>query len=151
MKPWVRNALIVAGVLLVAYGAYAAYVTVDNGTEKHVTILAGVQGDGKMFYHCVGDESTPGICNDADGHATITVNKRDRLTFTVRTDDGRKHSHDFRLMGAPYFLWPAGIEMELETPSQTGSFTAYKTGEYRIVCELKGHEEAGMWGTLVVK
>lgn len=151
MKTWVRNLLLVAGILAVAYGAYAAFVTVSNGNEKHVTILAGIKPGGEMFYHCVVEESTPGVCTDKDGHATVTVAKRDRVTFTVKTDDGRNHSHDFLLEGAPYMMWPAGIEMELEHPSESGAFTAWKTGEYRFVCELSGHEDAGMWGTLVVK
>lgn len=139
-------------VLLVAYGAYAATVTVDNGgPTKEAAILAGASPDGSMFYHCDATASTPGVCEDVDGHARILVEKRDRIHVTVRTDDGRRHSHDFRLEGLPYLLWPAGVEMELEAPSESSTFTAWAAGEYRFVCELRGHESAGMWGTLVVR
>lgn len=146
-----RAAIGIGLLLLIAYGAYASYVTYSPGEDRAVTLVAGTAKDGTMFFHCDQDGSTPGVCEDVDGHARVTVDRRDRVAMTVRTDDGRKHPHDFFLEGAPYFVFPAGIEMELEKPSETKSFTAYARGEYRFVCELAGHEEAGMWGTLVVR
>jgi hypothetical protein len=140
--------LVIAFALL--YGAYAAFVSYHNGTRVTASIVAGTSSDGAMYYHCDAGNSTPGACVDVDGHAQIRAALRDRVDVRVSTDDGRRHSHDFRLMGTPYMLWPAGIEMELEKPSEQKSFTAWRAGEYRIVCELPGHEERGMWGTLAV-
>lgn len=145
-------AAVAIGVLiLLLYGGYAAAVSVSNGVDKHVSIVAGMRPDGSMFYSCDATNSTPGVCEENGGHARVAVDKRDRLRVTVRTDDGKPHSHDFRLEGPPYLVWPAGIEMELEDGPETKSFTAWAAGEYRFVCELKGHEAAGMWGTLVVR
>lgn len=103
-----------------------------------------------MYFRCDVANSSAGTCDDEAGHATITVNKRDRLTIRVATDDGRRHSHDFKLEGVAYALWPAGIEMELEKPAEERTFTAWSIGSYRFVCELPGHEERGMWGVLRV-
>lgn len=150
--PVQRKAILLSAVVVVLllYGGYATAVSVSNGHEKRVSIVAGIHPDGSMYYSCDQANSTAGVCDENNGHARILVEKRDRVKITVRTDDGKRHSHDFRLEGAPYFLWPAGIEMELEKGTQTKSFTAWATGEYPFVCELKGHKEAGMYGTLVV-
>lgn len=127
-----------------------AYVSIPNGNgTRSVAVLAGTASDGSMFFTC--DPASPSdACADVDGHATIHADVRDRLHVTVRTDDGRSHSHDFKLEGGAYALWPAGIEMELKRPSETRSFTAYAAGTYRFVCEIPGHEARGMWGALVV-
>lgn len=146
-----RLVLSALAVALAVYGAYAAFVSYAPGDRLRVEILAGVAEDGSMFFRCEPARSTAGACEDAGGHARILASKRDRVTVTVRTDDGRRHSHDFRLMGAPYLVPPAGIEMELKAPSETKSFTAYATGEFRFICELPGHEASGMWGTLSVR
>lgn len=150
MNPRTRALLAVLAAVLALYGAYAAFVTYAPGDDARVAILAGVAEDGTMFFRCEAAGTTPGACVDVGGHAEIRAGKRDRLAVTVRTDDGKRHSHDFRLEGLPYLVPPAGIEMELEKPSETKSFTAYATGTFRFVCELPGHERAGMWGTLVV-
>ena len=151
VRRWILPAT-AAAILLVAYGAYALAASVTNGAPtKEVHIVAGVAEDGSMYFHCEPEQETPGACEDRDGHATILAKKRDRLRVTVRNEDGRSHSHDFRLEGAPYLLWPAGIEMELEDAQESSSFTAWARGEYRFVCELAGHEDLGMWGTLLVE
>lgn len=138
-------------ILFLAYAGYATAVSVPNGElTKHVSIVAGTDPDGTMYFHCDVVNSTEGACIDEEGHAQIRAHVRDRLQVRVSTDDGRKHSHDFKLEGAPYALWPAGIEMELNKPTETKSFTAWREGTYRFVCELQGHERAGMWGSLVV-
>jgi uncharacterized cupredoxin-like copper-binding protein len=40
--------------------------------------------------------------------------------------------------------------MEIEDGTQSGTFVAWATGDYTFICELSGHEDAGMWGTLRV-
>lgn len=144
-----RGVWIGLGVVVVLYAAYAAAATLSNGTTKRVSIVAGVDGS-RMFFQCDAANSTEGACVDVDGHAQIRVQKRDRVHVHVASADGKSHMHDFRLQGAPYLVWPAGLEMELEEGAEDGTFTAYATGTYRFICELPGHDEAGMWGTLVV-
>lgn len=150
MRAWLRRLLVAVLVVAVLYGAYAAFVSWSNGADKTIVVVAGVAQDGSMFFRCVAQESTRGTCDPA-APSRFTVESRDRVTFRVRTDDGRPHSHDFRLLGLPYLVPPAGIEMELYASEESKSFTAWKSGEFRIVCELRGHEAAGMWGTLVVR
>lgn len=153
MRRWLVVTLVVLTSLLVLYAAYAFYVSHDNGTKVNVTIHAGVHQSGakagKMYYHCT-DISGAGASRDESDQCTVTVHKGDKVTFTVVSDDGPGRTHDFRLLGAPYFLYPAGIEMEIEEGRQSGTFVAYATGDYTFICELAGHEDAGMWGTLRV-
>jgi uncharacterized cupredoxin-like copper-binding protein len=136
--------------LVVAYASHIALVTIPHGgPTKRASIVAGVDPDGTMYFRCDVANSTAGTCDDEAGHATVRVAKRDRLTIEVRTDDGRRHGHDFKLEGFAYAIWPAGIEMELES-REAKTFTAWRAGTYRFVCELAGHEDRGMWGELVV-
>ncbi|HUR61285.1 MAG TPA: sulfocyanin-like copper-binding protein [Candidatus Thermoplasmatota archaeon] len=153
MRRWLFVTLLVVASLLVVYAAYSLFVSYDNGSKVTVTIHAGVHADGpnagKMYYRCSND-SPDGAANDSD-QCIVTVHKRNKVTFTVISDDGAGRKHDFKLLGAPYLVYPAGIEMEIQdSNSQTGTFTAWATGDYKFICELSGHEAAGMWGTLHV-
>jgi plastocyanin len=149
MRRWLLITLIALAGLVFVYGAYAAFVSYDNGTHVRVTIHAGAHPDGSMYYRC--SNADPVAAVDSSDHCTVTVHKRDKVSFTVISDDGAGRTHDFRLQGGAYWLYPAGIEMEIQdTNSQTGTFTAWATGDYRFICELSGHEAAGMFGTLHV-
>lgn len=153
MRRWLMVTLIAVASLLLVYAAYSLFVSYGNGDKVAVTIHAGVHTDGanagKMYYRC-SSASPAGVADNSD-QCTITVHKRDKVTLTVISDDGAGRSHDFKLQGAPYFLYPAGIEMEIQdSNSQTGTFTAWATGDYKFVCEISGHEAAGMFGTLHV-
>lgn len=152
MRRWLVVTLSVLAGLLLLYAAYSVFVSYDNGTHDAVTIHAGAYTSGakagKMYYHC--SDSSGGAAVDNADQCTVTVHKRDKVTFTVISDDGSGRTHDFKLQGAPYFLYPAGIEMEIQNGSQSSTFTAWATGDYKFVCELPGHEDAGMWGTLHV-
>lgn len=148
MAPRTRWALAALALLLLG-GSYVANASVATGERVRATVVAGTSPDGSMYFRCVQEESTPGVCS-AEDPRRLTVGHRDRVALTVRTDDGRRHSHDLRVEGFAYgppFPW---VELELEKPSETKTFTAWRTGEFRFVCELAGHEEAGMWGVLVV-
>lgn len=149
-----RTALIAVLALVGLYIVYAAFVAVPTGDDVEVYIEAGTHDDGSMFYRCDLNRTTPGACDPAgDGspdHALITVDGRDRVTLTVRSLDGGDRAHDFKLNGWAYFLPPARVEMELHEPTQSTTFTAWKSGQFHIWCELPGHEEAGMWATLQV-
>lgn len=150
MRPRLRNGLIVAAVVGVVLAAWIANARYSNGVEKRVFIDAGTNADGTMFYRCVTAQSTTGICTPGN-QTTLTVDARDRLTLTVRSLDGPGRTHDFRLEGWPYAPPYPWVEMELEERTQEQTFTAWKAGSWKFICELEGHEGRGMWGTLVVK
>jgi hypothetical protein len=154
MKRWLLVTIIVVASLLMVYAAYSLFVSYDNGTKVAVTIHAGEyqsgEKKGKMYYHCTQIAGAGATKDDAD-QCTLTVHKRDKVTLTVISDDGAGRTHDFRLQGGPYWLYPAGIEMEIkDSNSQSGTFTAWATGTYTFICELPGHQDAGMSGTLKV-
>jgi plastocyanin len=158
---WLKPALITVGVLAFLYGGYAIFVSYSNGTSVHVTLHAGTimtgPNQGKMYIRCDVAASTPGSCDDKD-QVTVTVHQRDRVRFTVISDDGPSpdgsfagRAHDFRLEGWQYFLPPAGVEMELTGGQESSSMTAWAKGTFLFKCELSGHEAEGMYGHLVVE
>lgn len=147
LKGWKGTVIYAAAVLLVVYGAYAAFVSYSNGDKVTLNLEVGTNQDGTMYLRCAAG-STPTACTPNE--STFTVHKRDRVTVNVHNADGGKHTHDIRLVGGPYWLWPGGFENELESPDVTAHFTAYSTGTFEVICELAGHYDAGMKGTLVV-
>lgn len=147
---WKGPVIITAAALVLIYGLYAVLVSYSNGNDVHVTIHAGVDGSsGKMYYKCTAITGDGASCDDSQ-QTTVTVHKRDRVTFDVISDDGPGRTHDFKLQGGAYWLWPAGVEMEIQNGEQSGTFTAWSAGSYTFICELSGHEAAGMSGTLIV-
>lgn len=156
-KPWQRVATIVAAALLGLYVIYAVFVSVPNGHHDNVYLRLGTQGS-SMYLRCddAGGQNAAGLCTSDgsdNGNAVVHVGTRDRVTFHIHNDDFDTqggHSHDFRLLGGAYWLWPAHAEDELHKADQSVSFTAWKSGTFRIVCELPGHDAAGMHGTLQV-
>jgi len=145
--------------LFVLYGAYALFVTWSSGTDVTMEVRVGTNPDGTMFLHC-GAASSPGVCDPNDPHpeqATFHVPARAHVHVLVVNQDGGDHTHDIRLLGGAYWLWPAGFENELDNcaggsaPCADTGFTAYATGEYRIICEIAGHDDRGMHGTLSVE
>jgi uncharacterized cupredoxin-like copper-binding protein len=153
MRRWLIVILSIVAVLALLYSGYAIFVSYDNGTHVNVTIHAGAyksgEKAGKMYYHCTGISGAGASCDGAD-QTTVNVHKRDKVTFTVISDDGPGSTHDFKLEGLAYSIYPAGVEMELEDGNQAGTFTAWAGGDYEFICELSGHEDAGMHGTLHV-
>jgi hypothetical protein len=154
-KPWQRiTTIAVAGVLLL-YGVFLAVVLPSNGTTVHVTMEAGTNVSGSMFFRCDPTASDAGACSatGASGNpdqAKITLHKRDRLALTVRSLDGGGRAHDVKMEGIAYFLPPARMEMELQKPSQSKTVTMWMGGTFHVKCELPGHEGKGMWATIVV-
>ena len=148
-KPWQRTTTIVVAVLLGLYIVYALFVAIPNGHHDNVYLRLGTQGS-TMYMRCA-DGNADCVCtSDPDGNAIVHVGTRDRVTFHIHNDDGGDHSHDFRMLGGPYWLWPAHAENELHSADQSVSFTAWKSGTYRLVCELPGHDAAGMHGQIVI-
>ena len=157
LRGWTGLGVVLVVGIFVLFGAYALFVSLSNGTLVEMQVHVGTHPDGTMYMRC-GAGSTPGVCGGGD-QATFTVQSRDRVHVTIVNDDGGDHTHDIRLQGGPYWLWPAGFEDELTACQSKGStapcaetsFTAWSTGSFEIVCEINGHYDAGMRAKLVVQ
>ena len=150
MKPWLRWLLIAVAVLVVVYGAFAAFTSYSNGTKVHASIHVGRLDTGAMYLRCDEGASTPGVCSGGD-QSTVTVKSRDRLTFDIYDDQGGGHRHDFNVPGWQYFIWPNSPETELNAAHETVTITTWASGSFNMICEISGHNAAGMHGKLVVK
>lgn len=109
--------------LVVAFpAASAAKVT--------LTIEAGTRADSSMYF-------TP---------STATANQGDDVTLTVHNGD--TIFHDFALLDYN----GRDIEIELD-PQETGTknFTAALAGTFEYICEVTGHKDRGMKGTLTIQ
>jgi nitrite reductase (NO-forming) len=96
-----------------------------------VTIHAGTRGDGSYYFQ----------------PKAITVSQGDDVTLTVVNDDPST-PHDWALLAYD------GEDVEdYVTGGETGTihFRADVPGEFRIVCQVPGHKQAGMEGKLVVQ
>jgi uncharacterized cupredoxin-like copper-binding protein len=117
-----RSALVLATMLvLLAPLALAKSQTVD--------IEVGSHPDGSMYL-------TPG---------NVTVGLGDALTLRIRNPDAI--FHDVAILDYD------GNDIEIEVPGGTTeekTFTATVAGDFRMVCEVRGHKQAGMQGWLHV-
>lgn len=84
-----------------------------------------------------GQRVTVRLINDGNAeHEWVLLKPDQQVTMPFDEDDEEK----------------IAFEIEVEPGgSKVGFFTAPEPGTYRIVCGAKGHLEAGMQGTLVVK
>src|SRR5581483_1014834 len=140
---------IVVGALVLLYGALVAFASYSNGNDVNVTLNVGVSGS-SMYMRCDQAKSTPGVCGGGD-QATVTVHKRDRVHLTIHNDQGGDHTRDFNVQGWQYAFPPVSPEMELHQADLSWTFTAWASGSYHMLCELTGHDAAGMHGTFVVQ
>jgi plastocyanin len=148
MQPWLKRTLIVVAVLVLVGGAFVAYAEYSNGKDVNVALNLGTSGSA-MYLRCDAAKSSPGVCSGGD-QATVTVHKRDRVHLSIHNDQGGDHTHDFNVQGWQYAFPPVSPEMELHSVDQSWTFTAWAAGSYHMLCELPGHEAAGMQGTFVV-
>ncbi len=75
--------------------------------------------------------------------ATITVKAGDKVTLTLNNKGTLEHT----------FVQP-DLNINLKAAagqSASTTFTATKAGSYQVVCDVPGHKEAGMVGTIVVQ
>lgn len=150
MKPWLKRALLVVGVVAILYGAFIGFASYSTGDKVDVTFHLGTMPGGAMYLRCSEIRGGSATCTPGD-QTTVTVGKRDRVTFHIVNDDGGDHTHDFKLEGWQYALPPISPESELHKTTQSWTFTAWAPGEFRLWCELRGHAAAGMEGSFVVK
>jgi plastocyanin len=108
-----------------------ALVAFTPGAQaKDVTVHAGTE-DGRLYFR----------------PSEIRVAEGERVAFTLVNDDPST-PHDWALLsfgGRDVEVYVKGGE------SRTVTFTANETGTFRIVCQVVGHKQQGMTGTLVVE
>jgi hypothetical protein len=150
MKAWLKWTILGVAIVVLLYGALVALAEYNNGNQVTVALKLGTKSDGSMYMTCDAAASTPGVCSGGD-QAIVTVHARDRVTLRIHNDDPGDHSHDFNLKGWQYAFPPVSPEMELHQADESWTFTAWAAGSYHILCELPGHENAGMHGTFVVQ
>jgi plastocyanin len=73
----------------------------------------------------------------------ITVNQGDKVTF-VMTNVGGFHDLVIDELGIKTPMTKSG-------EAATVTFTANKKGSFVYYCDVKGHKQKGMWGTLTVQ
>jgi len=135
------RSLLMAAILVAVTAAVA-------GCSSSSACPAGGSGDVKVVEIHVG--SSPGD-KMYQNPSTITVNKCDKVRFSVHNDDSI--FHDVALLDYD----GSDIEHEVQ-PGQTvvthhdgkDYFVATVTGTFTVKCEVSGHAGKGMTGTLVV-
>lgn len=150
MQRWLRVLLIVVVVALALVGAYAAIALPSNGNDVNAEIHVGVLGGGQMYMRCASVTGAGATCSSGD-QMTLTVHARDRLHIDIVDDEGGGHAHDFNVKGWQYYFWPNSPETELTAARESVTITTWATGTFHVLCELSGHDAAGMHGTLVVQ
>jgi uncharacterized cupredoxin-like copper-binding protein len=142
-----KKVLILLAAVTLLYGGFVGFASANNGHKVEVTFHLGTK-DGKMYLRCA---RISGATCTSSNQTTVTVGKRDRVTFHVHNDDGGDHSHDFKLGGWQYALPPISPETELHTTDESWTFTAWAPGSFSLWCEINGHAAAGMKGKFIVE
>lgn len=115
-----------AGLLLLALVALA-----PDAQAKDVTIHAGTAQDGSLYFR----------------PSEVRATEGERVQLTLVNDDPST-PHDWVLLsygGRDVEVYVKGGE------TRSISFIANETGTFRIICQVVGHKQQGMTGTLVVE
>lgn len=100
-----------------------------SAAARDLTLEVGTRGDGSMYV----DPSN--VTVDLDDDVTLRVKNVDRIF------------HDIALLDY------AGSDVEIEAPAgktESYSFKATQAGDFRLICEVSGHKQKGMFGFLHV-
>ncbi len=114
---------------LLAALALVLLLPLAGGASRTVDVEVGTRPDGTMYL-------TP---------SNVTVTKGDEVTLRIRNAD--RIFHDVALLDY------AGEDVEIEVPAgktETHVFTATEAGTFRMICEVSGHKQKGMFGYLHV-
>lgn len=125
-----------AGPGLFACGLLLLAAPVAEGGDRAFDVRAGTNSDGSMYFE----------------PSDLVVRKGDLVTIRVTNVDpaGTEYFHDLAILdwGGPR----RHLEWEVEAQSTVSrTFEASNVGKFRMICEVPGHEEAGMKGTFTVK
>lgn len=103
---------------------------VVTAATRTVDVEVGTNPDGSMYLR-------PG---------NVTVDLGDEVTLRIKNVD--RIFHDVALLDYD------GNDVEIEVPAgktETHTFTAAVAGDYRMICEVSGHKQKGMYGFLHVR
>ena len=105
-------------------------VPLVSAASRAIDMEVGTRPDGSMYLR--------------PGNVTVTLG--DEVTLSIRNVD--RIFHDVALLDYD------GEDVEIEVPAgrtQTYTFTASVAGDYRLICEVSGHKQKGMFGFLHVE
>jgi uncharacterized cupredoxin-like copper-binding protein len=100
-----------------------------------------------MLAACGGGAQTVGLDLKAEDikydTTALTAKVGDTVTVNLQNAGALEHS---------FLIDELGVKLEKVQPGQTGTvtFTVSKAGTYTFYCDVPGHKEAGMTGTLTV-
>ena len=100
-----------------------------------------------MLAACGGGAQTTGLSLKAEDikydTTALTAKVGDEVTVSLQNTGALEHS---------FVIDELNVKLEKVQPGQTGTvtFTASKAGTYTFYCDVPGHKEAGMTGTLTV-
>lgn len=100
-----------------------------SAAARDIDIEVGTNPDGTMYL-------TP---------SNVTVDLGDEVTLRIHNAD--RIFHDVALLDYD------GNDVEIEVPAgktETHTFTATVAGDFRLICEVSGHKQKGMFGFLHV-
>jgi plastocyanin len=122
--------------------AYVAQVVAQRGKDTGLLATAVPSASGKV---AVAKNGALAIDADPNGQLLFTASK-------ATAPAGKVTINFDNTSGVPHNIAIAGKGKTPITPNGKGSFTAtYAPGTYTFFCEVPGHEQAGMKGTLTVK
>ena len=111
--------------------AFALILVIPLAEAKDVTVHAGTNADGSLHFR----------------PKDVRVDEGERVRLTLVNDD-EDTPHDWAL------LEYGGRDIEVYVrggQSRSINFTANEIGTYRIVCQVAGHKQQGMEGSLTVE
>lgn len=103
---------------------------IASAASRSIDMEVGTNADGSMYLR-------PG---------NVTVTKGDEVTLGIKNVD--RIFHDVALLDY------AGEDVEIEAPAgrtSSHTFVASVAGDFRLICEVSGHKQKGMFGFLHVE
>lgn len=139
-------AIVIAVVIIVSAYYYTTTLTPQTGSATPLTLYVG---EISATSYGFGNTSTALTSNPGP---TITLTAGQTYTMTLHNVGTMQHNWaivDAKATTA-HVLWNAVI-----TPINAGSssqvtFTAGSTGNYYYICQVPGHVDLGLWGTITV-
>jgi plastocyanin len=147
---WYIVAVVVIVVIVV--GAVAYYETLPKGTPANaiqLTWYAGQVSDSAYGFGTTSTVTSPG--------PQLTLTSGTKYTMTV--NNVGTMPHNWAIVNAKatnaQVLWGAQIDSAANPiPAESSgsvTFTAGAAGTYYYICQISGHVDLGMWGTVVVE
>ncbi len=146
-KLWYIVALII--VIVIIIGAVYYYETTLTPPANSGTALTLYEGEISSTAYGFGDSANTLVSNPGP---TITLKAGQTYTMTVHNVGSMQHNWaivDAKSTSANV-LWGAAISFTNPGLTNQVTFTAGSTGSYFYICQVPGHIELGLWGTVTV-